>query len=341
MVLSSPWSSIANAAKCILQNNTKLHYTILNSGFAALQYTIMAAHQVNVYFWLIDTIASGRLTREDINRRWAHCRYNDTHETEFPERKFHRYKDEIQEIFDVEIRCDRNRDNYYYIENKDDISGGFTRKWLLNAMAVHSMLDQAQEINNCILYEDIPEGSQYLSLIVDAISQRTQLQLTYHSFNRQEQYGLTLAPYCLKVFKQRWYVAGCPSTHPNETRIYALDRVLMMRPTTESFVYPKKFNAKEFFAPYYGVFRNAEPTKVIIEATPPSAQFLRLLPLHESQKELSKFHDNTFFEYYIAPTFDFIQELRTHGTDIRVREPEELVKVFRDEAQKAYEMYCL
>ena len=43
----------------------------------------MAAHQVNVYFWLIDTIASGRLTREDINRRWAHCRYNDNHDTEF------------------------------------------------------------------------------------------------------------------------------------------------------------------------------------------------------------------------------------------------------------------
>ena len=94
----------------------------------------MAAHQVNVYFWLIDTIASGRLTREDIDRRWAHCRYNDNGEEKFPERKFHRYKDEIQEIFDVEIRCMRNRGNYYYIDNKDDISGGFTRKWLLNAM---------------------------------------------------------------------------------------------------------------------------------------------------------------------------------------------------------------
>ena len=103
----------------------------------------MAAHQVNVYFWLIDTIASGRLTREDINRRWANCRYNDNQEQEFPERKFHRYKDEIQEIFDVEICCNRSQ-NYYYINNKDDISGGFTRKWLLNAMAVHSMMDQAQ-----------------------------------------------------------------------------------------------------------------------------------------------------------------------------------------------------
>jgi predicted DNA-binding transcriptional regulator YafY len=300
----------------------------------------MAAHQVNVYFWLIDTIASGNLTRDDINRRWAHCRYNDNHEEEFPERKFHRYKEEIQEIFDVDIRCSKSRGNVYYIENKDDISGG-TRQWFLNAMAVHSMMDQAKDITDCVLYEDIPEGTQYLSLIVDAIRHRTQLQLTYHSFNRQEQYELTLSPYCLKVFKQRWYVAGCPSTHPNETRIYALDRVQTMRPTDQNFIYPKKFDAKTFFAPYYGVFRNATPTKVIIEATPASTQFLRLLPLHNSQKELRQFHGNTFFEYYIAPTLDFIQELRTHGTDIRVREPEELVAIFRNEAQKAYEMYCI
>ena len=300
----------------------------------------MAAHQVNVYFWLIDTIASGRLTREDINRRWSRCRYNDNHEDEFPERKFHRYKEEIQEIFDVEIRCNRSH-NYYYIDNKDDISGGFTRKWLLNAMAVHTMMDGAQDINECILYEDIPEGTQYLSLIVDAIKQRHQLTFTYHSFNRQEQYELTLAPDCLKVFKQRWYVAGCPSTHPGETRIYALDRVKDMRPTDISFVYPKKFNAKQFFAPYYGVFRNADPVKVVIEANPASTQFLRLLPLHESQKETVHTKENTYFEYFIAPTFDFIQELRTHGTDIRVHEPETLVQLFREEARKAYEMYCI
>ena len=300
----------------------------------------MAAHQVNVYFWLIDTIASGNLTREDIDRRWAHCRYNDTLEDVFPERRFHRYKDEIQEIFDVTIRCDKSKGNRYYIENKDDISGGFTRKWLLNAMAVHSMLDQTKDMNNCILYEDIPEGSQYLSLIVDAIRQRTQLRLTYHSFNKQEQYDLLLAPYCLKVFKQRWYVAGCPSTHPDEIRVYALDRVQSMTPTTTKFDYPLTFNAKHFFAPYYGVFRNATPTKVLIEANAKSAKFLRLLPLHESQKELRQFQGKNFFEYYLAPTFDFIQELRTHGTDIRVREPKELVEIFREEARKAYEMYC-
>lgn len=300
----------------------------------------MAAHQLNVYFWLIDTIASGNLTRQDINRRWAHCRYNDLHESTFPERKFHRYKEEIQEIFDVNICCDKTRGNIYYIENKDDISGGLTRKWLLNAMAVHTMMDNAQEINHCILYEDIPEGTQYLSMIVDAIKQGVQLHFSYYSFNRQKQYDLMLAPYCLKVFKQRWYVVGCPSTHPTETRIYALDRVHDMRLLDIRFEYPKDFSATEFFAPYYGVFRNEEPTKVVIEANTDSTKFLRLLPLHASQKELRMDEEKSLFEYFIAPTFDFIQELRTHGTDIRVVEPAWLVQYFRDEAQKAYEMYC-
>ena len=55
---------------------------------------------------------------------------------------------------------------------------------------------------------------------------------------------------------------------------------------------------------------------------------------------MRQFQGNTFFEYFVAPTFDFIQELRTHGTDIRVREPQKLVQLFRDEAEKAYQMYC-
>jgi predicted DNA-binding transcriptional regulator YafY len=71
-----------------------------------------------------------------------------------------------------------------------------------------------------------------------------------------------------------------------------------------------------------------------------STRYLRLLPLHHSQKEVKTLNGNVYFEYFIAPTFDFIQELRTHGTDIRIMEPESLVEVFRNEAKKAYQLYC-
>ncbi|MBO5818053.1 MAG: WYL domain-containing protein [Paludibacteraceae bacterium] len=300
----------------------------------------MAAHQVNVYLWLMDAIASGHLTRKDIDRRWSRCRYNDDHEDEFPERRFHRYRHELEEIFDIEIRCNRARGGVYYIENKEDIGGDLGRKWLLNAMSVHSMLDQAKDISENILYEDIPQGTQYLTTIVDAIRTRTQLLVTYHNYERNETYDFMLAPYCLKAFKQRWYVAGCPSTHPNEKRVYALDRIQNIEYTESNFKYPKDFNAQDFFAPYYGVFRNEQPTKVVIEANSKSTQFLRLLPLHPSQKEVQTIGDKTIFEYFIAPTFDFIQELRTHGSDIRIIAPDVLVNKFKEEAQKAYLMYC-
>jgi predicted DNA-binding transcriptional regulator YafY len=227
-----------------------------------------------------------------------------------------------------------------YIENKEDIGGDLGRKWLLNAMSVHSMLDQAKDISENILYEDIPQGTQYLTTIVDAIRTRTQLLVTYHNYERNETYDFMLAPYCLKAFKQRWYVAGCPSTHPNEKRVYALDRIQNIEYTENNFKYPKDFNAQDFFAPYYGVFRNAQPTKVVIEANSKSTQFLRLLPLHPSQKEVQTIGDKTIFEYFIAPTFDFIQELRTHGSDIRIMAPDVLVNKFKEEAQKAYLMYC-
>ena len=300
----------------------------------------MAAHQVNVYLWLMDAIASGHMTREDIDRRWSRCRYNDDHEDQFPERRFHRYRHELEEIFDIEIKCDRTRGCVYYIDNKEDIGGDLGRKWLLNAMSVHSMLDQAQDMQENILYEDIPLGTQYLTTIVDAIRTRTQLKVRYHNFIRNEIYDFNLAPYCLKAFKQRWYVAGCPSTHPTETRVYALDRILSMEYSDNEFKYPTDFDARQFFAPYYGVFRNIKPTKVVIEANLTSTNYLRLLPLHTSQNEVEQRGEFTYFEYNIAPTFDFIQELRTHGTDIRIVEPESLVKVFKTEARKAYEMYC-
>jgi hypothetical protein len=300
----------------------------------------MAAHQVNVFLWLMDAIASGHMTREDIDRRWSHCRYNDDHEDQFPERRFHRYKKQIEEIFDIEIKCNRTHGCVYYIENKGDIGGDLGRTWLLNAMAVHSMLDQAQDISENILYEDIPLGTQYLTTIVEAIRNRTQTKVKYHNFVRNEIYDFYLAPYCLKAFKQRWYVAGCPSTHPKEIRVYALDRILDIEYTDEKFKFPKDFDAHYFFAPYYGVFLNAKPTKVVIEANSTSTNYLRLLPLHTSQKEVEQIGEFTYFEYNIAPTFDFIQELRTHGTDIRIVEPATLVKIFKEEAKKAYEMYC-
>jgi hypothetical protein len=80
-----------------------------------------ASELLNRYIWLVDLIyRTGGITREEINRRWANSRYNVDNEDEIPERTFHRHKDAIKELFDINIVCDRSAGKVYCIENQED-----------------------------------------------------------------------------------------------------------------------------------------------------------------------------------------------------------------------------
>jgi predicted DNA-binding transcriptional regulator YafY len=49
--------------------------------------------------------------------------------------------------------------------------------------------------------------------------------------------------------------------------------------------------------------------------------------------------DTVLFEYYVAPTFDFIQQLRTFGAELRVLAPLSLAKQMQEEALKVLSRY--
>ena len=48
---------------------------------------------------------------------------------------------------------------------------------------------------------------------------------------------------------------------------------------------------------------------------------MKSLPLHHSQEELEVAENYTTFGYYMAPAYDFIQEIMAHGDDIEVIAP--------------------
>ena len=45
------------------------------------------------------------------------------------------------------------------------------------------------------------------------------------------------------------------------------------------------------------------------------------LPFHGSQFELERNDEYSIFGFYVAPTYDFIQELRKFGSTLEVLEP--------------------
>ena len=292
--------------------------------------------------WLVDTIYSARhISREQIDRRWAYSHYNDMHESQYGERNFHRHRETILELFGIEIACNHST-REYYLANVDDMKDGGVRAWLVDTFAVNNMVNLAGDLQNRIIFEQIPEGSRYLSAIVGAMKESKQLKMSYQGFQRPEPHTFMVAPYCLKVFKRRWYLVGKPDDHPEEEepRVYALDRVHEIVATDVPFKLPKGFSAETFFDGCFGVDRSKHNVeRVLIKTGAATANFIRTLPIHSSQVELERTEEHSLFSYRVSPTYDFIQELRKHGPYLEVLEPADLRDLFRQDAHSLSEMY--
>ena len=281
----------------------------------------MATNQINKYVWLVDTIHQAkRISFEDINRRWL---TNDMSEgLEIPKRTFHKWRIAIEEIFGLLIENENCGEYRYYILNDDEISRGGLRTWLVNTIAVSNLITNNQSIKDRIVLEDIPSGRLFLPSILEALKEETLLRITYQSFWKNEAFTFDVEPYCVKLFRQRWYLVA-HSTYYNKVMIYAVDRMSEVHKTSTPFDYPKDFTPEEFFYGCFGVIAG-DGTKiehVELQVSAGKANYLRSLPLHQSQIESYRSDEYSIFEYQIRPTFDFQLEILAHTPDIEVLSP--------------------
>ena len=302
----------------------------------------MAASELfNRYIWLVDLIfSSGGITREEISSRWSRSSLNYNNEPEIPERTFHRHKDAIKELFDIDIVCDRSAGKVYKIANSDDIRKGGVRTWLINTFAVNNLINESHQIKQRILFEQIPSGQRFLTPIIEAMRDNHTLTVTYQSFHRDRPSTFEVEPYCVKVFKQRWYLLA-RSAYNGDIRIYGLDRILSIEQNDNTFNLPKGFDAESYFDDVIGIIIGSDDKLETIEIEVSNGQqnYFRSLPLHHTQQETSKGEYSSTFTFFLRPTFDFIQELLRYGSDVEVIRPLELRKQFAKIAKDMNELY--
>lgn len=69
---------------------------------------------------------------------------------------------------------------------------------------------------------------------------------------KEEAQVISLEPYFIKVFKQRWYLTARSSAH-EELRTYALDRIQELHISNQKFKMSKEFDAEEMYEDAYGI----------------------------------------------------------------------------------------
>ena len=151
------------------------------------------------------------------------------------------------------------------------------------------------------------------------------IEMTYQSYTRTEPNTFTAHPYCLKLFKQRWYLLA-RSENYDYSRIYSLDRILYVEELNKPSVLPKDFDAADFFSRYFGIIISSDvPVQTVeLKVDADQVMYFRSLPLHPSQTETETNGEYSIFQYRLVPTFDFRQEILRHGPSVEVLSPADL-----------------
>ena len=284
----------------------------------------MISTTFNRYIWLVNTlIQSGRLTFEEISRKWERSSLSEG--KTLPLRTFHEHRKAVEELFQIDILCDTSDGYKYYIEDLSALRENKTRQWLLNSFSTINLIAEGRQMRDRILLEEIPEGAAYFQTLIEAMKQNRVIAITYQPFYETESSMYHVHPYCLKVYKQRWYILGyCEEL--NGIRHFSLDRIQNINITETGFDYPSGFSPEAYYKDSIGIWtnENTKPQKVIIRAYGTQSKYLRTLPLHHSQKEIYTSDKYCDFEYKLCITRNLISELLAKGKAVQVMEPKSL-----------------
>ena len=317
------------------------------------------------YLWLLNIISEAGergLSREEINRKWEHCIYNEDHESEIPRKTFYNYKCEIENLFAITLDARRIDGHFRYrIADEDSLQVGQVKRLLLNSLSINEAVSRGGEFADRILLEDIPSaGGAVLGTILQALRQNRAISLVHKSFKPDSQpVASVVYPFCLKLREQRWYMlAWKPSD--SSARVYGLDRIGECVVTDEEFDARKVARLvlggsrgavpEDYFRDFYGVL--IDDTVQLMDVTvrvftSQYVNYFRSLPLHSSQVEVrtvaaSHTSDNVSgqvsyliaddaysdFTYHIHPTLDFTRKLLSYGQFVKVLSPAEYVAEF-------------
>ena len=315
------------------------------------------------YIWLLNNIAEAGekgISREEINRRWRGCPYNENHEREIPRKTFYNYKCEIESLFEITLEARRIDGHFRYrIAEEDSLQVGQVKRLLLNSLSINEAVSRGGEMADRILLEDIPSsGGSALGVIMQAIRSSRALEIVHKSFKQGAEANVSVVyPYCLKLREQRWYVLAYKPSE-NDSRVYGLDRIERCAMLDDEFdakwlkTYFRKVKktdtAADYFHDYYGVLIDDTVPLMDIRVrvfTEQYVNYFRSLPLHSSQVEVHTAEKDpdvsepfSDFVYHIHPTIDFTRKLLSYGQFVQVISPEgyasQVASIVRESAKR-------
>lgn len=298
----------------------------------------MVTELLQKYIWLVNTfVRAGMrgLSLDEICTKWE-SRFG----SGYSRRTFNNHRQNVLEVFGITIGCNRST-NRYFIDSSDDVSDESAETaWLINTFTVNNMLTLGKErLSGRVAVEDIPSGHRHLTTVMDAMTECRELSISYRKYTSSEADIYTVRPYAVKEASRRWYLIGY-CVERKGLRVYGLDRLIDISETGRTFRMESGFDIDEIFATSFGIYLPDGPGQTIrFRTDAKNAMYLRDLPIHHSQEEISSEGDSVTFSIFVCPDKALTMEFCKYGSRIEVLSPESVRKEVAEELHRASGLY--
>ena len=143
----------------------------------------------------------------------------------------------------------------YTIDIKDEADRNHVEHMYLLIANLHEsqFLNEYRQLGTRIQPTIIQSGNRYLGIIGTAMTESKALRITYQKFSDTEPYTTLVHPYTMKAFQNRWYILAMKAEE-GVLKHFALDRILSLAITEESFTLEPTFNATDYYTHFFGIW---------------------------------------------------------------------------------------
>jgi predicted DNA-binding transcriptional regulator YafY len=193
---------------------------------------------------------------------------------------------------------------------------------------------------NSMLLMDHPNkyaGVQHMEYIVDAIRDKTELQVMYQSFTKPAPKKHYLQPYFIKEYHGRLYMIANDVAPGKMSKllIFSFDRIKEIFCTTKVFK-EEKIDKQNFFANTLGISNSdTKPEKIVLCFDKSQANYLKTQVLHSSQKIVEETDKDITVELQLVQNYELKMLVLGFGSKVKVKAPETLVNFIKSEIETA------
>lgn len=252
-------------------------------------------------------------------------------------RTFQRDLKEIETLYDIEIKYDKGQKVYRIIYDGREAHS----ERLMETFDLYNAIKVDNSFGNLLIFEKRKAlGTEHMYGLLHAIKNRKVVLFMYKKFHDASLSQRNVRPLAIKEARSRWYLLA-QDTKDDVIKSFGLDRVSDLEISREGFEPLEDFNPEKKYRNNFGIINGTgeKAEKIVLSFTPSEGRYIKSLPLHSSQEVIQENDEETIFEFHLAPTYDFIQEVLSYGDQVKVIEPPSLVDKIKKRLRNSFDQY--